>query len=46
MTHEALTAIVLHELGLVEDDLTPDERIKLAIDIAIRLLTLSIDNHR
>lgn len=46
MTHEALKAIVLHELGLVEDDLTPDERIKLAVEITIRLLTFAAKQHQ
>jgi hypothetical protein len=46
MSREALKAIVLSELGMIETELSPDERIKLAIEITIRLLTIAVDQQR
>jgi hypothetical protein len=40
MTVEAIKAIILYELGLHEDDLTPDERVSLVIEITLRLLSI------
>lgn len=42
MTMQALRAIVLHELNLIEEDLSADERIIVAIEIAIRLLSVEL----
>lgn len=42
MTYEALKVIVLHELGLIEEELTEDDRIRVAIDIALRLLSVEL----
>lgn len=42
LTPEALRAIVLSELDLIEEELTEDERIKVAIDIACRLLSVPL----
>lgn len=39
MTIEAIRAIVLHELDLIEEELTQDERISVAVEIACRLLS-------
>lgn len=40
MSIEALRAIVLSELGLIEELLTQDQRIHIAIEIAFRLLSV------
>lgn len=42
MSIEALRAIVLSELGLVEEELTQDQRIHIAIEIAFRLLSVPL----
>jgi hypothetical protein len=42
MTQKALRAIVLHELDLIEETLTEDERISVAIEIACRLLSVPL----
>lgn len=42
MTQEALRAIVLYELGLIEEQLTADERLKVALEIAFRLLSIPL----
>lgn len=42
MTVEAIRAIVLHELDLIEEELTGDERIKVAIDVTLRLLSVEL----
>lgn len=38
----ALRAIVLSELDLIEEDLTPDEKLIVAIEIACRLLSVPL----
>lgn len=43
MTYEALKVIVLHELGLVEEQLSDEQRIRVAIDIALRLLSVELE---
>lgn len=40
MSMEVLRAIVLSELDLIELELTQDQRIKVAIEIAFRLLSV------
>lgn len=45
MSREAIKRIILTELSLVEEELTEEQRIALAIEIAIRLLDLSIEQH-
>ncbi|MBV2150207.1 hypothetical protein KRZ98_18385 [Sphingobium sp. AS12] len=42
MSIEVLRAIVLSELGLIEEELTQDQRIHIAIEIAIRLLSVPV----
>ena len=42
MTTEAIRAIVLHELDLIEEELTADERIKVAIEVTLRLLSVQL----
>lgn len=42
MTHEVLKAIVLTELDIAEEELTPDQRIALAIEVTIRLLSIPL----
>ncbi|MDF2494231.1 hypothetical protein [Sphingomonas sp.] len=44
MSRDALDAIVLNEIA-DQPDLTPNERIKRAIDIALALLNVSIEKH-
>ena len=43
MTYEALKVIVLHELGLIEAQLNEEQRIRVAIDIALRLLSVELE---
>ena len=43
MTQEALYNIVLHELGLIEEELTQNERIKIACEVAFRLLCVPLN---
>ena len=45
MNREAIKRIILTELELVEEDLTEEQRLHLAIEIAIRLLDQSIKQH-
>lgn len=42
MTMQALRAIVLHELSLIEEELTADERVIVAIEVAVRLLSVEL----
>lgn len=41
MSYQAVKAIVLNELQMIEEELNEDERITLAIEITIRLLDLA-----
>lgn len=45
MSMEAIKAIVLSEMGMVEEDLTDEQRIALAIDITLRLLGICVEAH-
>jgi hypothetical protein len=42
MTYPVIKAIVLNELQMVEEDMTVEQRIALAIEITIRLLDLPL----
>lgn len=45
MTYAAVKAIVLSELNMVEEELTTEQRISLAIEITIRLMSIAVEHH-